>query len=73
MIIKKEDTKNSNFNSYRPKETIDCHYDCQCWFEFKSSEEVTQSCIYHNKRLIMRSDVKKHFDNNYKKISSNEK
>ena len=40
---------------------IECEFQCGCWFDFDSSEQVTQSCMYHNKRLLMRSDVKSHF------------
>lgn len=40
---------------------VECEFACGCWFDFKSSEEVTQSCMYHNGKLLMRSDVKKHF------------
>ena len=42
--------------------TIECSYDCGCWFDFKHVNEVTQSCMYHNTKLLMRSDVKKVFE-----------
>lgn len=45
------------------KHKIDCEYACFCWFEFDTSEEVTQSCMYHKGRLLMRSDTKKDFAN----------
>lgn len=42
--------------------TIEAEFFCGCWFEFKNSSDVTQSCMYHNKKLVMRSDVRKNFD-----------
>jgi hypothetical protein len=48
------------------KHKIEAEYECGCWFDYDSSEQVTQSCIYHNKRLLMRSDVKKDFADKYK-------
>jgi hypothetical protein len=43
------------------KRKIECSYDCGCWFDYDSSEEVTQSCIYHQKKILTRSDVRKDF------------
>jgi hypothetical protein len=37
---------------------IDAEYECSCWIEYDSSEMVLQSCPYHSKRLIMRSDAR---------------
>lgn len=48
------------------KHKIEAEYECRCWFEYESSEQVTQSCMYHNGRLLMRSDVKKDFADKYK-------
>jgi hypothetical protein len=43
------------------KHKIEAEYECGCWFDYDSSDDVTQSCMYHNLRLLMRSDVKKDF------------
>lgn len=45
----------------RTRSLIEAEFQCGCWFDYNKSEEVTQSCIYHNKKLLMRSDVKNHF------------
>ncbi len=50
------------------KHKIDCEYACFCWFEYDTSEEVTQSCMYHNGKLLMRSDTKKDFANKTKAV-----
>ncbi len=59
------------------KRLIDCEYACfdcySCWFEFETPEEVTQSCMYHNGRLLMRGDVMKTFDRTEKSPSSKKK
>ncbi len=47
---------------------IECEYDCGCWFDFDVSGQVTQSCMYHNKRLLMRSDAKKDFANDKEEV-----
>ena len=44
------------------KVTIEAEFLCGCWFDFENKEEVTQQCMYHNQKLVMRSDVKKMFD-----------
>jgi len=54
--------------SSRMKNKIDAEYFCGCWFEYDTSEEVTQSCLYHKKKLLMRSDTKKDFSDNLKPL-----